>query len=103
MAWSTDESRRQAATMTMRTALGDECWGDDWTHEDRAGLLKSVRAQRYSGLDRYPSTMGATRDGLMAAIGDNGLADLWDAMDYRMQGAMLVAFKAGYDAGRSDG
>lgn len=101
MAWSTEETRAQAAALTMREALSEECWEDDWTPEDRRDLLEGVRAARFSGLDRYPTMMRMTRDGLIGAMERNGLADVYDAMDYLQRGAMLVAFKEGFDAGRA--
>ena len=103
MAWSTEETRRQAADLTMREALGVECWGDDWTPQERRDLLKSVKAARYSGIDRYPETMNRTYRSLMDALERNGLMGLYEAMSYQHQGAMLVAFKEGFDAGRTWG
>lgn len=99
--WSTEDSRRQAGKMTMRGTLTDEAY-EGLTPEERRMLMKEARAQRYSGIGGYPSTMGAVSEGLLTALDENGLLELWDAMDYRQQGAMYVAFKCGYDAGRSD-
>lgn len=101
MAWSNEESRRQAAEMTMRSTMNRDAW-EAFTAEERRAMMKDERARRFSGIDRFPSTMEATWRGLMSAVEDNGLGDLWDSMGYRERGAMLVAFKCGYDAGRSD-
>lgn len=101
MAWSTEETRKQAADLTMRKALGEECWGDDWTPEERRDLLKSLKAERFSGIDRYPETMSRTYRSLMDALERNGLTELYEAMGYQQQGAMLVACKEGFEAGRT--
>lgn len=100
MPWSTEETRKQAADLTMRKALSKECWEGDWTPEERRDLLKNLKAERFSGIDRYPETMYRTFESLMAALEANGLMELYEDMDYRQQGAMLVAFKEGYEAGR---
>lgn len=100
MAWSTEETREQAADLTMRKALNEDvCWGDNWTPEDRRDLLKSIKAERFSGIDRYPETMNRTYRSLMDALERNGLMELYEAMSYQQQGAMLVACKEGFDAG----
>ena len=101
MAWSTDESRRQAADMTMGNSLTDEAY-EGLTHEERRAILKEARAQRYSGIGRYPTTMGRVSKGLLTGLDGNGLLELWDEMTYQQQGAMYVAYQLGYEAGKAD-
>ena len=71
-----------------------------WSTEERRDLLKSIKAERFSGIDRYPETMSRTYRSLMDALERNGLLELFESMSYQQQGAMLVAFKEGYEAGR---
>ena len=100
MAWSTEETRKQAAALRMKDVVTREAYSDEWTAQERRDLLKDVKARRFSGIYRYPDTMSRTYEALIGAMERNGLLELFEAMTYQQQGAMLVACKEGFEAGR---